>query len=29
MFGMFFGLKPERLPDVPQTERRPPPRSGR
>lgn len=29
MFGMFFGLKPERLPDVPLTERRPPPRSGR
>jgi hypothetical protein len=29
MFGMFFGLKPERLPDMPQTERRPPPRSGR
>ena len=29
MFSMFFGLKPERLPDVPQTERRPPPRSGR
>jgi hypothetical protein len=29
MFGMFFGLKPERLPDVPQAERRPPPRSAR
>jgi hypothetical protein len=29
MFGMFFGLKPERLPDVELTERRPPPRSGR
>jgi len=29
MFGMFFGLKPERLPDVPLSERRPPSRSGR
>jgi hypothetical protein len=29
MFGMFFGLKPERLPDPMQTERRPPPASGR
>src|SRR5215471_21526039 len=29
MFGMFFGLKPERPPDVPQAEVRPPPRSGR
>jgi len=29
MFGMFFGLKPERLPDVPPSERRPPQRSGR
>jgi hypothetical protein len=24
MFGMFFGLKPDRLPDVPEGERRPP-----
>lgn len=29
MFGMFFGLKPERLPDALQTERRPPQRRGR
>jgi hypothetical protein len=26
MFGMFFGLRPERLPDPQETERRPPPR---
>jgi hypothetical protein len=26
---MFFGLKPDRLPDVPEAERRPPARSGR
>jgi hypothetical protein len=24
MFGMFFGLRPERLPDPPETDRRPP-----
>lgn len=28
MFGMFFGLRPERLPDPMPTERRPPPRRG-
>lgn len=26
MFGMFFGLRPERLPDPQETDRRPPPR---
>ncbi|MBO0835425.1 MAG: hypothetical protein J2P28_07890 [Actinobacteria bacterium] len=29
MFGMFFGLRPEQLPDPTQTERRPPPPTGR
>ena len=29
MFGMFFGLRPERLPDPQEPDRRPPPRRRR